>query len=273
MSGAGNQLYFRGALALPEDSEPSLIVDLRVEDSVVIITQDNEELGVWRVEDVNAERLNGQKFRLQLGEDEVIFHARDRAGFAYTGMNALTAAKARVEESQRRRGLPRFGDSLKALLADGMERLQQVGPGLRNLKPERQPRPEPVPNPKTSAERPAAATPAPTAPEVRPTDAPADLPKDDASQVEPWNLGPTPAQTQPRRRRSRSRPIRRSNAGDDPWAMVADDVLRRDAQPAPPKPRRRTRRSHDHDFTQTALSGGLVRLVCECGEVRIKSES
>lgn len=337
MSGAGNQLHFRGALALPEDGEPSLIVDLRVEDEVVVIMQDDEELGVWDVEQVDAERLNGQKFRLQLGEDEVIFHARDRAGFAYTGMNAISAAKERIEERRNKVWYERLlesGDpiSVKALVADAREFVGRIGPALRSRKPAvpeavsesitrreatstshieservravrpavRAPRTEPASDrvetaqarpseapPATSIETPPRAQPEPKHVETMPGDAPSteSVPReatepvhdgqleDDIEPLEPWNLGPAAIPTTPtRRNRGRHRTGRSQSESVNPWAVVADDLLRKDPEPATP-PKRRLLRGHEHDFTKTALSGGLVRLVCECGEVVIKSES
>lgn len=326
MSGAGNQLHFRGALALPEDSEPSLIVDLRVEDEVVVIMQDDEELGVWDVEQVDAERLNGQKFRLQLGDDEVIFHARDRAGFAYTGLNAITAAKERLEERRNKVWYERLVESgdpinVKALVADARESVGRLGRALRNLMPEPSERPEPQASPPAEVEQsiaPSRETLAPTTTEVRgrrtrrrtpdaaepeqeprtappsahiesppapqppadsieakpPSASPTEIaPDDEFEPLEPWNLGPSAIPSAPsRKNRGRHRTPRRQADAANPWASVADDLLRKDPEPVV-QPKRRLLRGHEHDFTKTALSGGLVRLVCECGEVVIKSDN
>lgn len=292
MSGAGSQLHFRGALALPNDNEPSLIVDLRVEDEVVVITQDSELIGSWSVEDVDAERLNGQKFRLLLGDDEVIFHARDRLGFAYNGLNAIREAKERRQQRKSKWWFEKLVDSN----ADAPSPSDWVGKTVASLKnvvnrtapPQLEiERPRRTPE-RREVERPPTAEPGVAATEDQPA-APSDHVSTDISssdepavQDEPWGIPPQAAPTSDaapaRGGRHRTRAADRSQpeGDDDPWAMVSDAVLRRDNAPAPSAGtsrgrKKRTKRDHVHEYEETRLPGGLVRRVCSCGEVVIRS--
>lgn len=298
MSGAGSQLHFRGALALPNDNEPSLIVDLRVEDEVVVITQDSELIGSWSVEEVDAERLNGQKFRLLLGDDEVIFHARDRLGFAYNGLNAIREAKERREQRKNKWWFEKLVDAE----SDAPSPSDWVGNAVASLKnvvsrtaaPKRQEieRPRRTPE-RGSIERPPASAPGAAPPQDEPADvAPeseSDPQVDDSSVTdqtvsdEPWGIPPesTPSSsdTSPSRsgrHRSRTTDSSPADRNDDPWATVSDAVLRRESSPAAStrssaSRRKRTKRDHVHEYEETRLPGGLVRRVCSCGEVVIRS--
>ena len=204
MSGAGSQLHFRGALALPNDNEPSLIVDLRVEDEVVVITQDSELIGSWSVEDVNAERLNGQKFRLLLGEDEVIFHARDRLGFAYNGLNAIREAKERREQRKSKWWFEKLVDGEAAAPSPS----DWVGKTVASLKnavartttPRRQETDRPKRTPERETPRSAAPpTPKPAEPATPAAGEPsavaetASTPTTEPASDEPWGIPPEPA--------------------------------------------------------------------------------
>lgn len=300
MSGAGSQLHFRGALALPNDNEPSLIVDLRVEDEVVVITQDSELIGSWSVEDVNAERLNGQKFRLLLGEDEVIFHARDRLGFAYNGLNAIREAKERHEQRKSKWWFEKLVDGEAAAPSPS----DWVGKTVASLKnavartttPRRQETDRPKRTPERhSIERTPAleprANPAPPAPKPINAESPAEVeppavtesPSTEPASDEPWGIPPEPSaparqSTSIRGGRHRSKPADHDDGveADDPWAMVSDAVLRRDDVAASSGTtargrKKRTKRDHVHEYEETRLPGGLVRRVCSCGEVVIRS--
>ena len=294
MSGAGSQLHFRGALALPNDNEPSLIVDLRVEDEVVVITQDSELIGSWSVEDVNAERLNGQKFRLLLGEDEVIFHARDRLGFAYNGLNAIREAKERREQRKSKWWFEKLVDGEAAAPSPS----DWVGKTVASLKnavartttPRRQETDRPKRTPERETPRSAAPpTPKPAEPATPAAGEPsavaetASTPTTEPASDEPWGIPPEPAaparqSTSVRGGRHRGKPADHDDdvEADDPWAMVSDAVLRRDDVAASSGTtargrKKRTKRDHVHEYEETRLPGGLVRRVCSCGEVVIRS--
>ena len=286
-----------------------MIVDLRVDGEVVIITQDSEEIGVWDVDDVDAERLNGHKFRLLLGGDEVIFHARDRLGFAYNGLNALSEAKKKREEQRNKWWFERLVDpeadrpSGSELVGKGLAKLSGLGPAIRSMftrdgeVPADEPMPtapaklravaDPEPEPPVSQApaRPAGGpsalrggsgvAPAPD-PQPEPTEQPAERPPADAQPAR-TRRAPKRRDRQASQRTSDEQPAQGS---DDPWSMATGEMLRRsgDAEaaatvPAPAKPakRRRTRRDHTHQFEETRLPGGLVRRVCSCGEVVIRS--
>lgn len=258
MTGAGSRLYFRGALALPDDdAEPTLVVDLRFADDVVIITQGDEEIGVWSVEDVDAERLNGQKFLLHLGDDEVIFQARDRAGFAYTGINALNAAKERVA---RQRNKWRFGRAVTSdtptaptitwskLVERSKTLLSGLGPwhgrgstGAADVDVVRATRSWSITTP-VRRSPPDGGRPRLSAGRDVETE-------HDESPIDP--IGATPPH--------------------DPWGSLPEEMLRRDddlARRATPKPEAPP--EHAHSFSEKKLPGGLVRRTCECGEVVIR---
>lgn len=300
MSGAGSQLHFRGALALPNDNEPSLIVDLRVDDEVVVITQDSEQLGSWPVEQVDAERLNGQKFRLLLGDDEVIFHARDRLGFAYNGLNAIQEAKERLAHRRSRWWFEKLVDANAAApspsdwISEKLASLRKAVERVAVAPPQREVEQPPPRRPRatsTTLEQPPHSSPTRSRTTSRPAPEPerADEPaahQDSAPDLEsgeidePWAIPPSPAGTAAPEKggKQRDRPaVHRNDGGtDDPWAMVADAVLRRDDPPGsgaatPRSRRRRTKRDHIHEYEETRLPGGLVRRVCSCGEVVIRS--
>ncbi len=321
MSGAGSQLHFRGALALPDDAEPSLIVDLRVEDEVVVITQDNEQIGVWNIEEVDAERLNGQKFLLQLGDDEVIFHARDRLGFAYNGINALKEAKQRREDQRNKWWFERLVDAdadsptATELFQRGRAQAAKMGTRLRRVvgrekpvtarlpaslvdhpEPEADPgSTEPVADVEVEQTREPAAESAQPQPKTKPQPTPVPPPMPVAvanptttlpeDSTEPWDLPDQPEQARSDERPLGLQPSKKPRGGhrlsrraegeaDDPWAMVADYVLKRDdGQEGSDRPqsKRLSREDHQHDYEETKLPGGLVRRICSCGEVVIRS--
>lgn len=295
MSGAGSQLYFRGALALPDDNEPSLIVDLRVVDEVVVITQNSEQIGSWPADQVAAERLNGQKFRLMLGEDEVIFHARDRLGFAYNGLNAIEEARERIEHRRNKWWFEKLVDGSAdgpspanwvakrfATLKDAVSRTARVSASREAELPE-----APMPRTRPADPPPLLPTPIePTAPSPVADGEPSPIPdmSDEQSSEphEPWGLAAEPLGETTReplktgRHRSQRTLGRPSDESDDPWAMVADAVLRRDDVPTPSAVtsrgrKKRSKRDHVHEYDETRLPGGLVRRVCGCGEVVIRS--
>ncbi len=285
MSGAGSQLHFRGALALPNDNEPSLIVDLRVDGEVVVITQDSEQLGSWPVEDVDAERLNGQRFRLRLGDDEVIFHARDRLGFAYNGLSAIREAKERLEQRRQRSWLERLMDGdtdVRPSAGWVSERLASIKNAMtRNTaEPDRVNEQPPAPRPSEFDPPRAAETPPdPATPDIVVPDDAVLAESFDPGLEEAWGL-PSSAmrddETVERGARHRSRSVDDARTdSDDPWAIAADAVLRRDppseSRSTARQRKRRTKRDHVHAFDETRLPGGLVRRVCSCGEVVIRS--
>jgi len=98
---------------------------------------------------------------------------------------------------------------------------------------------------------------------------------------EPWDLPQSSADADIQEARSATtirgedRSVRGASAqSDDPWAMVADEVLKRDEVPKATARRvikRRAREDHQHEYEETRLPGGLVRRVCACGEVVIRS--
>ncbi len=79
-------MRFKGQLLLPSEGGPGLPVDLEVADHHLALVSEQEELGAWPLEAVNARRLRGDTFAITVAGEDLHFVADDTISFAYSGM-------------------------------------------------------------------------------------------------------------------------------------------------------------------------------------------
>ncbi|MDX1447611.1 MAG: hypothetical protein R3246_01000 [Acidimicrobiia bacterium] len=89
---------FKGHLRLPEDASTGIPVVLRLDDIFVIITSGDEELGAWRADDVEIERIFSNQFAIDLDGEPMVFVAQDALGFAYEGIAAIEDLQSRLSK-------------------------------------------------------------------------------------------------------------------------------------------------------------------------------
>lgn len=112
---------FRGHLRLPDDAGTGIPVVLRLDDIFVIISVGDEELGAWRADDVEIERIFSNQFAVDLAGEPMVFVAQDALGFAYEGITAIEELQARLTKRgifRRSRKKDKQADSAVAELGD-----------------------------------------------------------------------------------------------------------------------------------------------------------
>ncbi|HJU81391.1 MAG TPA: hypothetical protein VJ796_06545 [Acidimicrobiia bacterium] len=82
-------MRFSGSLQTQGDPEGWLKTSLNLVGGRVEIVAGEETLGTWSVSQVKAERIEGNRFDLRLGEDRAIFLADDALAFSYEALPQL----------------------------------------------------------------------------------------------------------------------------------------------------------------------------------------
>ena len=82
-------MRFSGSLQTQGDSEGWLKTTLNLVGGRVEIVAGEETLGTWSVSQVKAERIEGNRFDLLLGDDRAIFLADDALAFSYEALPQL----------------------------------------------------------------------------------------------------------------------------------------------------------------------------------------
>jgi hypothetical protein len=82
-------MRFSGRLQIEADPHNWLKADLMVAKGRVELVSGSELLGSWSTSQVVAERVEADRFSLQLGEDRALFIADDALGFSYEAMPQL----------------------------------------------------------------------------------------------------------------------------------------------------------------------------------------
>lgn len=82
-------MHFSGVLQPQGDSDGALKTSLSIAGSRVEIFAGGETLGSWPVSQVRAERMDGNRFELELGEDRAVFLADDALAFSYEALPRL----------------------------------------------------------------------------------------------------------------------------------------------------------------------------------------
>ncbi len=96
-------MFYKGRLRVAGDPGEGIPVDLSLDDVYVDLRADGEQLGRWRMDVVEAARLEGNDFRLLLDGEDMIFRAADPLGFAYNAVTTIEEISSRLRK--RRRGL------------------------------------------------------------------------------------------------------------------------------------------------------------------------
>lgn len=145
-------MQFKGRLKAPGDAGRGVAVDLRIDDIYLFFTSAGEELGRFRVDDLEVERRTGNEFLLTIDEEEMLFLADDPLGFAYEGLGLIESVAARLKKKRRfRKGEPRREERRPAPAAESVPRpapiIERASERVAGLSPARllRPRPEPVP--------------------------------------------------------------------------------------------------------------------------------
>jgi hypothetical protein len=83
-------MRFNGRLQTDADPHGWLKSELAITGSKVELSAGDELLGSWPVGQVRAERVEGDRFELQLGDDRAVFAADDALAFSYEALPKLT---------------------------------------------------------------------------------------------------------------------------------------------------------------------------------------
>ncbi|CAN5298262.1 hypothetical protein BH18ACT5_BH18ACT5_18590 [soil metagenome] len=92
-------MRFNGRLQTDAESESWLKSELSISGNKVELSSGDDLLGSWPVGQVKAERVEGDRFELFLGDDRAMFAADDALAFSYEALPKLTK-KPIVEAAQ-----------------------------------------------------------------------------------------------------------------------------------------------------------------------------
>ena len=104
------ELKFSGRLQIEADPRNWLKTELDLSQGRLQLVSGGELLGSWTTGQVKAERLEGDRFQLQLGADRAVFAADDALAFSYEALPAL-AKKSVLAAATGLRGKLRKGVS------------------------------------------------------------------------------------------------------------------------------------------------------------------
>ncbi|GIU93323.1 MAG: hypothetical protein KatS3mg011_2229 [Acidimicrobiia bacterium] len=95
----------------------------------MVLTIEGEELGSWRVDEVQANRMYSDHFLLELAGEPVVFIADDALGFAYEGVRTIETLSERLRKRRRwpwsRRRSTRAGDGAQGASQGSVDVEQQ----------------------------------------------------------------------------------------------------------------------------------------------------
>ncbi|MDF1597557.1 MAG: hypothetical protein P1T08_15875 [Acidimicrobiia bacterium] len=237
---------FRGRIAPIDRPDLDLDIELWVEERGLTLARRDKPLGTWPIGSVEIDRVGSSRFVITLDGEHSAFIAHDPIAFSYEGLKAIATAKEKTKKSysgrfkRHKNPIP----SLKAILVARVHGLDQTVEPTPPAPPA--PPSSTVELPPVEVHRPAhiTAPPAPRAPDpVVPTE-PAD----------PYATVPEQAILEPELEElvEVAPGFRRHPGVFDRVRNARNGVV------------------HEHLFTQHAISGGLVRRVCnECGHVSI----
>ncbi len=94
-------MFYKGRLRVAGDPGEGIPVDLSLDDVYVDLRADGEQLGRWRMDVVEAARLEGNDFRLLLDGEDMIFRAADPLGFAYNAVTTIEEISSRLRKRRR----------------------------------------------------------------------------------------------------------------------------------------------------------------------------
>ena len=83
-------MKFSGRLQIETDPRNWLKTDLNLSQGRLELVSGGDILGSWSTAQVKAERVDGDRFQLHLGEDRAVFAADDALAFSYEALPALT---------------------------------------------------------------------------------------------------------------------------------------------------------------------------------------
>lgn len=83
-------MRFNGRLQTESDPDGWLKSELSISGSKVELISGDDVLGSWPVGQVKAERIEGDRFELYLGDDRAVFAADDALAFSYEALPKLT---------------------------------------------------------------------------------------------------------------------------------------------------------------------------------------
>lgn len=94
-------MFYKGRLRVAGDPGEGIPVDLSLDDVYVDLRADGEQLGRWRMDVVEAARLEGNDFRLLLDGEDMVFRAADPLGFAYNAVTTIEEISSRLKKRRR----------------------------------------------------------------------------------------------------------------------------------------------------------------------------
>ena len=83
-------MKFSGRLQIETDPRNWLKTDLNLNQGRLELVSGGDILGSWSTSQVKAERVDGDRFQLHLGDDRAVFAADDALAFSYEALPALT---------------------------------------------------------------------------------------------------------------------------------------------------------------------------------------
>ncbi len=96
-------MSYHGYLRTNEDAAPGLAVRIDIGDDEVVLLDASEILGSWPADDVVIERIDGDVFKIELGDELFTFESADRLSFGYEGLRKLEEAQLRLNRGLRGR--------------------------------------------------------------------------------------------------------------------------------------------------------------------------
>lgn len=82
-------MRYRGTLYVENDAGPGLPVELVIDGQVLTLSADQELIGSYPMRQVAVERLSGDRFRLTLAGEAVVFTTEDALSFSYEAVPVI----------------------------------------------------------------------------------------------------------------------------------------------------------------------------------------
>ena len=130
-------MKFSGRLQIEADPRNWLKTDLNLNNGRLELVSGGDILGSWSTAQVKAERVEGDRFQLHLGDDRAVFAADDALAFSYEALPALAKktvlASATGLRGKLRKGL---GSADRTAQTDTQDPVEPVAAAVADFEPE-----------------------------------------------------------------------------------------------------------------------------------------
>ena len=130
-------MKFSGRLQIEADPRNWLKTDLNLNHGRLELVSGDDVLGSWSTAQVKAERVEGDRFQLHLGDDRAVFAADDALAFSYEALPVL-AKKTVLATATNLRGKLRKGLAAveRTTLVDAHGAPEPTAPPVQDLQPD-----------------------------------------------------------------------------------------------------------------------------------------